>query len=78
MPNRDDGLRDWSYRSMTFAALQLQESLHTTVSQHRNIRLYAGRALELIVFYSVDLTDDVKRGIRFTRQHFKFWFSRTG
>jgi len=63
--------------SMTFSALHLQESLHTTVSQHRNIGLYASRALELIAFHSVDFTHHVKRGIRFTSQHFKFRFSRT-
>jgi hypothetical protein len=63
--------------SMTFSAPHLEEGLHTTVSEHRNIGLYAGRALKLIAFYSVDLTHRVKRGIRFTRQHFKFWFSRT-
>src|SRR5271154_3995697 len=36
--------------SLTFSALHLQEGFHTTVSQHRNIVLYAGRLLELIAF----------------------------
>jgi hypothetical protein len=56
----------------------LQEGFHTTVSQHGNIGLYAGRALKLIAFYSVNFTHRFKRGIRFTRQQFNFWFSRIG
>lgn len=62
---------------MTFSALHFQEGFDTTVSKHGNISLYARRALEFFAFYLVDFPHRIKRGLRFTRQDFKFRFSRT-
>jgi len=63
---------------MTFSVLDMQQSLDTPMSQHRDKGLDARRSFELVALDAVNFLHRVNRGTRFTRQQFDFRFSGNG